>query len=245
MTQRTSLAQLSARGLTCFVPKAKGETRQLFVPIDLQLFASELVLLTGASGVGKSSLLQALVGLGPRCSGEINFGPERLNDRNAARHRRSAVYVAQNPANDADNVATYLRRPQSFAVRSAESWEPALQEQLLTALTLQDIKLDQRQSQLSGGEKKRLAIVRALLTRPKVLLLDEPSAGLDPERVNDLLGVLHRFVDAGGAILLVSHELDAKALGAARHLHLDSQGLQQLDWPEAIVAKKIAGPHAD
>jgi molybdate transport system ATP-binding protein len=165
---------------------------------------AKLVALTGPSGAGKTTLLNCVAGLHRRLSGHIRVGGETLFDRELGidlpPERRRAGYVFQDlrlfpHKTVAANVA-YGARPESPWKSPAE------------ALDFLGIGHLARRypARLSGGEAKRVAIGRALLSAPRFLLLDEPLTSLDPARAEEIVRLIERIRDELGLpILLVSH----------------------------------------
>jgi branched-chain amino acid transport system ATP-binding protein len=190
---------LSVRGLTAGYG---GLTVLRDVSIDVA--AGELVVVLGANGAGKSTLLDAIAGLVAPTSGSV-----RLADRDAtglAPEQRTALGLALVPEGRhlfatmsvRDNLLLggHFRRRDRAGTAAALSDVCALYPDLVE-------RLGQRADTLSGGQQQMVAIGRALMSRPAVLALDEPSLGLAPILVADLLETLTRLRDDGMAILLV------------------------------------------
>jgi lipoprotein-releasing system ATP-binding protein len=191
---------------------AGGVGLRLFKDLSLEVAAGEMVAVVGESGAGKSSLLHLLAALDMPTAGEVWCGETnvtRLNARQAGGYRNREIgYVWQFhyllPEFTAmENVAMPLL---SRGVRRG----PALDE---AARWLQRVGLgdrgEHRSGELSGGEQQRLSIARALITKPKLLLADEPTGDLDgatAERVFALLQELHR--EHALASVLVTHNLE-------------------------------------
>jgi lipoprotein-releasing system ATP-binding protein len=191
-------------------PNAPG--LQLFHDLSLKVAAGEMVAIVGESGAGKSSLLHLLAALDTPTSGEVWCGTTnvtKLTPREAGLYRnRDIGYVWQFhyllPEFTAlENVAMPLLArgiAKPAALAEAATW--------LARVGLAD-RGDNRSGELSGGEQQRLSIARALITKPKLLLADEPTGDLDgatAERVFDLLQSLHRENQL--ASVLVTHNLD-------------------------------------
>ena len=185
---------------------------RLFRDLSLEVAAGEMVAVVGESGAGKSSLLHLLAALDRPTAGEVWCGATnvtRLSPRQAGEYRNREIgYVWQFhyllPEFTAlENVAMPLlargmRR--GMALAEAKSW--------LDRVGLAD-RGENRSGELSGGEQQRLSIARALITKPKLLLADEPTGDLDgvtAERVFVLLQQLHR--EHALASVLVTHNLE-------------------------------------
>ena len=177
--------------------------------VSLRIEPGERVLLLGASGAGKSTLLQGLAGvLGGDEEGESR-GELLVGGAPAAGARGRAGLVLQDPdaqvilARVGDDVAFGC---ENLGVPRDEIW-PRVRA-ALDAVGL-DVPLDRATSALSGGQKQRLALAGALAMRPGLLLLDEPTANLDPVGVAEVRGAVGRVLDATGATLVVvEHRVD-------------------------------------
>jgi energy-coupling factor transport system ATP-binding protein len=177
--------------------------------IDLRVEAGERVLLLGPSGSGKSTLLHALAGvLGGDDEGEQR-GSLRVEGREPVSARGRVGLVQQDP--DAQAVLARVGDDVAFgcenlAVPRDEIW-PRVRESLdLVGL---DVPLDRSTSALSGGQKQRLALAGALAMRPGLLLLDEPTANLDPAGVAEVRDAVGRVLERTGATLVVvEHRVD-------------------------------------
>jgi molybdate transport system ATP-binding protein len=175
-------------------------------------FASEgrVTGLFGASGAGKTSLINIIAGLLRPDRGTIVIDTETLDDTAARVHvpayRRRIGYVFQDtrlfPHLDVGQNLDYGRRMNRLAD------DPASRERVTDLLDIGGL-LDRRPGQLSGGERQRVALGRALLTQPRLLLLDEPLGSLDEERKVEILPYLVRLRDeAGIPMVYVSHDAD-------------------------------------
>lgn len=185
---------------------------RLFYDLSLEVAAGEMVAIVGESGVGKSSLLHLLAALDHPTAGQVFCGTTdvtHLTPRQAGHYRnRDIGYVWQfhyllPEFTAVENVAMPLlsrATPRKAALAEATAW--------LDRVGLAD-RADHRSGELSGGEQQRLSIARALITKPRLLLADEPTGDLDgatAERVFTLLQELHR--ENALASVLVTHNLD-------------------------------------
>ena len=184
--------------------------------VSLGARSGEMVTLVGSNGAGKSTLLKAIAGLLPAWKGRITFNGEDVSSLSAHRRvRRGLVLVPEGrmlfmSMTVAENLAVgaYTRRGRAAKRESAEATDHVLE--LFPVLRQ---RAQQPAGTLSGGEQQMLAVGRALMSRPKMLLLDEPSLGLAPKVIAEIFSALDELRAGGMTILLV--EQDAKL--ALRH----------------------------
>jgi ABC-2 type transport system ATP-binding protein len=162
--------------------------------------AGEVTGLLGPSGCGKTSLLRSVVGVQLVESGEVTVLGRPAGSREL-RHR--VGYVTQAPSVYEDLTVTENVRffGRVLGVPRAEC------EEVLAAVDLAD-RADSRVGALSGGQQSRVSLAVALLGSPALLVLDEPTVGLDPVLRRDLWGMFHRLADGGVAVLVSSHVMD-------------------------------------
>ncbi|HEU0200961.1 MAG TPA: ABC transporter ATP-binding protein [Burkholderiaceae bacterium] len=208
-------AHLRVRGLSAgygIVPVLHG--------IDLDVPAAELTVIVGPNGAGKTTLLKALSGLLPY-SGTVELDGAALAARPAVAVRRGLIHVPEGRQLFAQMT---VRENLELGGWNAPRAERA--RQLHDVLT-QFPRLAERQSQLagtlSGGEQQMLAIGRALMGLPRLLMLDEPSLGLAPKVVAELFEVVQRIRNAGTTVLLVEQNV-ALALRAAQSAYVIERG---------------------
>jgi molybdate transport system ATP-binding protein len=180
--------------------------------------------LFGRSGSGKTSLINMIAGLITPDRGRIELDGEVLDDRDrrihVPAHRRRIGYVFQDA-----RLFPHLSVAQNLDYgRRMNGLKPdgAVRDRIVQLLHLEAL-LDRRPGKLSGGEKQRVALGRALLARPRLLLLDEPIASLDKERKAEILPYLIRLRDqAGIPMVYVSHEADEVRLLANQVIRLQA-----------------------
>lgn len=180
--------------------------------IDLQINEGEFVSIVGASGAGKTTLLQIIGTLDTAHEGEVVINGtniKKLSDKELSAFRNKQLgFVFQFhqllPEFTAlENVCI----PGYIAKRNSKEVETKAKE-LLTKLGLQD-RFHHKPNELSGGEKQRVAVARALINDPKLILADEPSGSLDSENKKELHSLLRQLCDDYGlTILLVTHDND-------------------------------------
>lgn len=170
------------------------EGRTLWRNLDLSLHAGERLGITGPSGSGKTLLLRTLAGLEPIQSGELTLDGRALAHWLMPAYRARVVYVAQRPALREGTVLTALRAPFAFRLHRGHAFPEGRVHALLQALGRDDSFLRQRAEHLSGGEAQIVAMLRALLIDPDILLLDEPTASLDAATVAIIEQLITRWI---------------------------------------------------
>jgi putative ABC transport system ATP-binding protein len=191
-----------------------SEPTHVLKGISLSVALGEMVTIVGPSGSGKSTLMQCMSGLDAVTSGQVNIGGTDIGaldlDQAAAFRRDNIAFVFQSynliPAFTAfDNVALAMRMSRGAVDRPA----------VLSALDSVDLAgvADRRPGQLSGGQQQRVAIARALATLPRLLFADEPTGALDTEAGSRVLKLLRDYASEGKSVVMVTHDLEAAALG--------------------------------
>ncbi|WP_122815998.1 ABC transporter ATP-binding protein [Nocardioides pantholopis] len=175
--------------------------------VTLRVGRGELVAVVGPSGSGKSSLLAVAGALTTPTSGEVRLGELDLvaatpRQRDAVRRDRIGFVFQSSNLVPALTAVDQLRLPGTFR-RSGAGRDPL---ELLAEVGM-DHKATRRPHELSGGERQRVGIARALVNRPEVLLVDEPTAALDRQRSQDIVGLLARETHGHGvATVMVTHD---------------------------------------
>jgi branched-chain amino acid transport system ATP-binding protein len=210
--------------------------------IGLEVAAGELVGVLGHNGMGKTTLLRALMGFVPARSGRIVFdGADVTHEPPYARARRGLGYVPQGrEIFPGLSVRDNLRM--GFAGRGAEERVDAILETFPRLVPL----LDRRGGALSGGEQQLLAIARCLAGHPTLILFDEPTEGIQPSIIEELVGVLQRLHRAQGlTIVLVEQNLEFIAELATRVLLIQKgailRELQPGELRQADVLSEFVG----
>jgi branched-chain amino acid transport system ATP-binding protein len=171
--------------------------------IDFAVSAGECVALIGANGAGKSSTLKALSGLVSVAGGTIHFDQMLLNSLPAFERARKGLVMVP----EGRGIFANLRVDENMQMGAyARSDRDAVQrdaQHLLRVFPRLAERQDQLAGTLSGGEQQMLAMARALMSRPRLLLLDEPSMGLAPQMVTQIFSVIRTLIEQGMTLLLV------------------------------------------
>ena len=185
------------------------ETITALDAVDLSVAPGEIVAIVGPSGAGKSSLLAVAGGLIEPTSGTVSLGGTKLaglSRRQLTELRRTQIGFVFQTSNlvPALKASDQLRLPLTFG----KVTDPRDPQELLEEVGMLH-KAKRRPHQLSGGERQRLGIARALVTRPQLLLVDEPTAALDRQRSQDVVALLARETKTQGvATIMVTHDHD-------------------------------------
>ena len=190
--------------------------------VDLQVAAGEVVALLGPNGAGKTTLLRALSGLLPVNSGDVRFGGRDIaNATPRQTAREGLVHVIEG-----HRVFTQLSVTDNLLLAAYDlprGERAARVEQALSFFPEIAAKRHERGGALSGGQQQMLTVAQGLVRRPRLLMLDEPSAGLSPVLVDRVLDVIARLRRDGTAVLLVE-QLLGKALAIADRVYALVQG---------------------
>jgi len=171
--------------------------------ISLEVRTGEVVALLGANGAGKTTTIKVIAGVIPLRSGTIELAGAMIGGRPSAEvAARGIAVVPEGRQVFADLTVDDNLRIGAYRIRDRRSIERTRQE-VLEIFPLLRERLRQRAGTLSGGEQQMLAVGRALMSHPKLLLLDEPSMGLAPRIVEQLYVILRRIVGGGVTALLV------------------------------------------
>ena len=202
--------------------------------VSLTLSEGEIVTLIGANGAGKTTTLRAIMSLVPAADGEIRYNGEPT--RSTATHdlvRRGLVLVPEGRIVFANLSVRENLEMGAYARR--DSGAAADYEKVYTLFPRLKERLKQTAGTLSGGEQQMLAIGRALMSRPKVLLLDEPSLGLAPIVVHAIFQAIEEIHKTGTPVLLVEQNANA-ALRHSNRAYVLETGQVALEGTSAEVA---------
>jgi branched-chain amino acid transport system ATP-binding protein len=191
--------------------------------VSLSIEAGEIVSIVGANGAGKTTLIRTIMGTLPTISGSVRFLGERISGRPA--HEIARLGVAQ--VMEGRRLFPHMSVEENLFVGGDILRDPARSRLNLEWVYSMFPRLAERRKQLarsfSGGEQQMLSIGRALMTLPKLLLLDEPSIGLAPVVVKDIFGKLPAINAEGVTILLVEQDVK-RSLNVAGRGYVIEQG---------------------
>lgn len=211
------------------VCKSYPGSPEILKDIDLEISEGELVFVTGPSGAGKSTLLKLISALEKPSSGSIIFEGQSLSkfknkDIPILRRRFGMIFQDHKLLYDRncfENVALPLEinnmsKADTYRrVRAALDKVDLLQKEKIMPITL------------SGGEQQRLAIARAIVSRPSILIADEPTANLDKEYAEEIMNIFYSFQQVGVTIIISTHEIPVTNINFKR-LQLNGGAIQNL-----------------
>ncbi|WP_419913014.1 ABC transporter ATP-binding protein [Hoeflea sp.] len=204
--------------------------------VNLDVRAGEIVALLGRNGVGKSTLMKFVTGLVPATSGHVEFDGSVLPEKPAKRARLGIGYVPQGRY-----VFERMTVSENIAVAAASNGYDGKEA---VAAALQDFpllepKIDDLAGGLSGGQQQILALARALAIQPRLLLLDEPTEGVQPSIIDDMAGVLKRINQERGISILVAEQDLEFCLSIAERAYVMEKGTIRLETDrETLLADK-------
>lgn len=213
--------------------KSFGAAAPVLAGIDLTIDDGNFLAILGRSGSGKSTLLRVIAGLEQLTSGTVEWS----TGNGVARPHTGVVF--QQPL-----LMPWLTARENvlFAGRFAanrKSFEPEYAQELLGRFDLQQVA-DQYPDQLSGGQAQRVSIIRAVATRPRLLLLDEPFSALDPAIRGDLRTWLADLaVELGITVVLVTHDVDEALQLSSRIVLLGPDGRIRREWQPGVDNEEL------
>ena len=217
--------------------KSFGEL-EVLKGINTEVQRGEVVVVIGPSGSGKSTFLRCLNLMETPTGGSIFVDGAEITDPkcdiNLHRQKMGMVFQHFNLFNNMTILRNMTLAPMTLLKKSrAEAEEKALA--LLRRVGLED-KANAYPSQLSGGQKKRIAIVRALCMDPEVMLFDEPTSALDPEMVGEVLDVMKELARDGMTMVVVTHEMGFAREVGSRVLFMDEGVIMEENEPHEFFA---------
>lgn len=208
--------------------------------INLEIEEGELVGIIGHTGSGKSTLIQHFNGLLKPTSGKVYIdGEELFADKSRLRDIRFKVgLVFQYPEYQLFEETVY--KDIAFGPKNMGLDEAEIDRRVRETAALVGLKpevLDKSPFDLSGGQKRRVAIAGVMAMEPKVLILDEPTAGLDPHGRDRILGLIKEYHrEKGNTVMLVSHSMEDVAKTVSKILVMNDSSVFMYDTPERVFA---------
>lgn len=203
--------------------------RSLIQAANGQLAQGQLTVLTGQSGSGKSVLLRVLAGLSPMSTGDIwlhadGHQSESIHQMPAQQWRTQVALLAQHPQLIEGCVLDNLKLPYTLQAHQGQRFDQQWHVQMLDVLERDEAFLQQSAAHLSGGERQLVNTLRLLQLQPQVLLLDEPTAALDPKTAQQLVDVLMAWRQSAAhrTLLWVTHDTQSILSLANQHWRMQA-----------------------
>jgi ABC-2 type transport system ATP-binding protein len=203
--------------------------------LDLEILAGECFGLLGPNGAGKTTTIEILEGLLAPTSGEVKILDRTWNAHSRELREMLGVSLQETRLSEKLTVRETLDLFASFYRRPRSAFE-VMEEMALTE------KANTWVGKLSGGQKQRLAVATALVANPKILFLDEPTTGLDPQSRRQLWEIVRQFQRRGGTVLLTTHYMD-EAERLCDRLAIIDHGLTIASGTPAELIERLGGHH--
>lgn len=198
--------------------------------INLKINDNEQISIIGKSGCGKSTLLRCIARLEKIDKGQILIDNENINDIKNFYNKVGMVFQSFNLFENMTVLENLIIAPVKLKMYSKEE-VVKLAKNYLKEINLEN-KINEYPKNLSGGEKQRVAIIRALMEKPKILLLDEPTSSLDPQMKKEVLELISKLKDYNMTIIVVSHELNFVKDFSSRIIFVDNKTILSDDTVE-------------
>ncbi len=200
--------------------------------INLKINDNEQISIIGKSGCGKSTLLRCIARLEKIDKGQILIDNENINDIKNFYNKVGMVFQSFNLFENMTVLENLIIAPVKLKMYSKQE-ALKLAKNYLKEINLEN-KINEYPKNLSGGEKQRVAIIRALMEKPKILLLDEPTSSLDPQMKKEVLELVTKLKEYNMTIIVVSHELNFVKDFSSRIIFVDNKTILSDDTVEGI-----------
>ena len=209
--------------------------------VNLKIEDGEYLGIIGHTGSGKTTLIKMVCGLLKPTGGKVLLHGENINLKgyDKKKLRRSIGVIFQYPEYQLFEETVYKDvafGPQKLGFSEAEVEESVRKALLLVSIDFDSVK-DRSPFELSGGQKRRVAIAGVLAMQPKILIMDEPVAGLDPSGRENLFSLIRSLNEAGTTIVLITHSMDDLAANAKRVIVMQKGSLVMDGTPKSIFAR--------
>ena len=198
---------------------AYGQSR-VINDMNLEIGEGEIISLVGRNGMGKTTLLKSLIGMVPHESGQILLDGEDISDQQS--HERVASGVGFVP--QGRMIFSTMTVTENIVTGLTTTGEKKVPEDLYELFPVLKEMGKRRGGNLSGGQQQQLAIARALASRPKLLVLDEPTEGIQPSIIREMAQTLRRIRDERGLTILVSEQVLSFALDVSDQVMVIEKG---------------------
>jgi len=215
---------------------AYGQSR-VINDMNLEIGEGEIVALVGRNGMGKTTLLKSLIGMVPHQSGSITLGGEEIGPMES--HQRVASGIGFVP--QGRMIFSTMTVTENIITGLTTTGEKKIPEDLYDLFPVLKEMGKRRGGNLSGGQQQQLAIARALASRPKLLILDEPTEGIQPSIIREMVHTLRRIRDERGLSILVSEQVLSFALDVSdRVMVIEKGNIVHQETSATADQKKIA-----
>lgn len=198
--------------------------------INLKINDNEQVSIIGKSGCGKSTLLRCIARLEKIDKGQILIDNENVNNIKKFYNKVGMVFQSFNLFENMTVLENLIIAPVKLKIQTKDE-AIKVAKGYLKEINLEN-KINEYPKNLSGGEKQRVAIIRALMEKPKILLLDEPTSSLDPQMKKEVLELVTKLKDYNMTIIVVSHELNFVKDFSSRIIFVDNKTILSDDTVE-------------